>query len=419
MGVRNHLGLVLSRGPIIPGERHAMADTKKLVFAFVTLLIVFGIVELVAFVAAGLLQNRGVFYQPQDVDRYDHYLAMRDPELGWLMSRGMASDEIDSAGSRFVPAYPEPGNECMSVYGDSFAWSAEVAPKDSMNNLLSQKMACRVSNYAVGGYGSDQAYMRFLRREQERAPIVILAHTTVTILRNVNQFRRLLSPWNEYGLKPRFVLDERGELEVVPLPKFTKEQFEKLSKRPPDHLEHEYFGFENPTVVRVLSFPYSLSVLSTFGDFRVKAELANRPGHSEFYDMQHPSQGLPITVKIMEGFDREARRRNRMPLPLIIPIGSDFEYYMRTGEWVFQPLIDELAARGVDAFNPGPGMVERLSGRDICELVTGERCTGHFNAMGYSLLADEVYDELQRRGFLSRLESLRRENPAGAIPIEN
>lgn len=391
----------------------AASRAQKWVFSAILILLLLAAAEFVAYTAGGFLAHRGVFYSPQPVARFDEYMEQRDAELGWIVLSGTSAD-VDESGSRVVPAFPEIGNACMSMYGSSFTWGAEVDNAHAWHNLLSEKMGCRVANYAVGGWGSDQALMRFLRKRDDEAQIVILGHATVTILRNVNQYRRLLTPANQYGLKPRFVLDERGELRTIPLPTFSKEEFAKVTQWPDRYLEHEYYTLENPTIVRLLRFPYTLSVLSAFGDFRVKAELSGRPGHSEFYSPDHASNGLAITVGILARFQEVAQERGQSPLPLIIPIGSDFEYFVRTGEWVFQPLIDELSERGVEAFNAGPGMVERLEeGRDPCEFVTTS-CSGHFNEEGYALLAETVHAELGRRGYLARLAERRR--PADSPP---
>lgn len=381
-----------------------MQRSRQWLFTLILVLAVGGLIEYTCLRVGYFLTDKGVFYAPQDVSRFRDYMARRHPVLGWLQPEKVA-DEVDASGSRLVPAFPEPGGECGSLYGDSMTWGAEVDSEHSWANVLSRLLGCRVANYGVSAYGTDQALLRFELERGDRAPLVVLGHLSENILRNVNQYRRLLYPINEYGLKPRFVVGEDGELELIPLPTVSEAEFARLTREPELFLPYEYFRLRDPKRVRILRFPYTLSILDAFGDFRVRAELARRPGHAEFYDPEHPSGALAVTAGILERFEAGARRQGRLPLPLVIPTGSDFEYFLRTGAWSFQPLIDRLAARGVAAFNPGPAMVAALAeGRHPCELVF-RRCSGHFNEEGYALLARALYEELGRRGWLERLRA--------------
>ena len=160
-----------------------------------------------------------------------------------------------------TPAFPEPGAACVSLYGDSFTFGVGVGNEDAFGNVLSRLLGCRVANYGTPGYGTDQATLRFERNEADEAPVVILAHLTENIARNVNQARQLLHPKSRYGLKPRFVLRTEGGLELVPLADMTPERFDDLIAHPNQYLRHEYFLPGGDSGVAVLRFPFSLSVL--------------------------------------------------------------------------------------------------------------------------------------------------------------
>lgn len=353
---------------------------------------VFGSVEGMSWLVGRYLTEKRVFYVPEPVDGYEAYMARRDPVMGWPPSDEFGGGSYDVSGSRVVPAFPEPGGECVSLYGDSFTWSGEVEHEEAWGNVLAKRLGCRVANFGVGGYGSDQAFLRFRENERDQAPVVVLGHLAENIIRNVNQLRGLLHPRTPRGLKPRFVVDASGALELVPLPSFSLDEYARVVDRPEDHLPHEYFLPDGPSGTLRLRFPFSLSVARAFGNFRVRAELWREPWYAAFYQPDHPAGGLEVTTKILERFDAEARRRGRQPVVLVIPTGLDLAYFAREGAWVYQPLLDALGARGISALNVGPGLMAALGERDPSELI---QPLDHFTAEGDVLLANLVYERVR------------------------
>src|SRR5580704_5995225 len=82
-----------------------------------------------------------------------------DEELVWPADP--TAPPRDRSGAKFNADFPEPGRACASAYGDSFVWGEEVPPADGWIEQLSRRIGCRVANYGVSGYGTDQAYLRF------------------------------------------------------------------------------------------------------------------------------------------------------------------------------------------------------------------------------------------------------------------
>ncbi len=180
---------------------------KRKFFFFIVVLLVLSFVETASFFTTGILQPKGFFYKPSIADAfaYAEYLSKRDKLLGWpfpeLFGRG---EDFDLKGSRIVPSFPDEleAQNCISLYGDSFTWSAEVDNEHAWGNILSSRVNCRVDNYGVGGYGSDQALIRFKQNISDDSSIVFINHLSENILRNVNQFRDLLSSEMGFGFKP-------------------------------------------------------------------------------------------------------------------------------------------------------------------------------------------------------------------------
>ena len=146
------------------------------------------------------------YYKPPTREAFLHYLTSDiDWEVGWLPP----PHELSAAGYRLSPAGAGLATPCISLYGDSFTFGAEVAPEAAWGNVVTERLGCRVDNYGVPGYGTDQAYVYFRRQHQQAvdtAPVVIMSHLSENIVRNITQDYSLLYQ-AEVALKPRFVTD--------------------------------------------------------------------------------------------------------------------------------------------------------------------------------------------------------------------
>jgi hypothetical protein len=350
-----------------------------------------------------------VFYVPVASESYEMYLSIRDTVLGWPSQAVFGRDgEHDKTGSRIVPAFPDPEkiNECISLYGDSFTWSVGADAEHSWGNELSKLVGCRVSNYGVGGYGSDQAYLRFKENLKDASKIVFLNHSSENILRNVNQYRDLLYPGERLGFKPRFILDDNGKLVLVPLPTLTQVEYRDFVGDPGKYLRYEFFTPEGASGVTYLSFPYTFSAIRSLGHFHIKAEIGGYPWYLKFYERGHPAQGLEVTVEILLAFQKEAVARGKTPIVTIIPTGLDLLFHRDNGVWPYQSLIEELDKKGVGVLNFGDGIVDCIKNEDLSSFFNGGNTSEHFNARGYELLARIAYGYLVKERLLSLVADL-------------
>jgi hypothetical protein len=334
------------------------------------------------------------------IDAYADYLLTRDSLLGWPAPSSLGEADLDRTGSRVTPAFPDPERHpaCISLYGDSYTWSNEVDNEHAWGNVLSQLAGCRAANYGVGGYGTDQAYLRFAHNPPDSARIVILCHLSENIMRNVNRYRDLLYAGQSCGFKPRFVLNQKGDLELLPIPAIPEDQYADFARHPERYLEYDYFLPGGRSGMRHLRFPYTWSIVRAFWHFHIRARLAGRPWYAEFYRADHPARGLQLTARILETFVEEARAEHRAPLVVIIPTGLDLVFFQKHGAWIYESLLDRLRASGIEPLDLGAGIMAHLAGRDPCALFT--YCSAHYNAEGYRVIATLVHEELIRRGLL-------------------
>ena len=355
--------------------------SKQVLFSFFIASISFIVVEPLAYFAGQYLQEKGVFYRPTVGSSYSSYLVYRDPVVGWPAPSSYGAGDRDRTGSRIVPAFPDPDEHeaCISIYGNSFTWSSDVASEHAWGNVLAQWANCRVANYGVGGYGTDQAYLRFKNNEMDSAPIVILGYLSENIMRNITQYRDLVYAHGGLGFKPRFIFDENGRFTLIRLPTIAASEYIQFVHHPERYLEHDYFAPGGPAGIRRLDFPYVWSVAMAFRHFIIQTKIKGVPWYADFYQSDHPSQALPIATRILGMFEQEARSRGKQPLIVIYPTVLDLLYYQKEKVWIYQNLIDDLHSHAIEPLNIGIGMIDYIGDRDPWQLYTDHSALG-FNS---------------------------------------
>jgi hypothetical protein len=330
-------------------------------------------------------------------DMYENYLEERNPILGWTSERWWDSGDLDANGSRLSPAFPVLGSECMSVYGDSFAWSAEVDSESAWPNQLARLLNCRVANYGVGGYGADQAYLRFLNNDLDKAPKVILAIFSGDIERHVNQNRFLLTGRRGalFGLKPRFILTANGEISLIPIPDFSYQEFISMLSDPKHYLPYENFLPDTDGGPVSLSFPYTLFFLRAASK-QIQLSRQVSPQWHALYSPDHPSKALSLTEKIASAFSSDAAKQEKQPYVVLLPSAQDMKYFREFDSWSYGELLRRLAARGVPVLNVGEAFRDIVPQEQDCSLYSNaDDCRGHFSEYGYELVARSVAEFLR------------------------
>jgi hypothetical protein len=354
-----------------------------------------------------LPRARDLVWAP-DLDRaranWINATAEADAELGWPSPSRATKPPYDVTGAKDNAEFPEPGRACASAYGDSFVWGADIAPADGWIERLAHLLGCRVANYGVSGYGTDQALLRFRRNDNDEAPLVLLGIFPENVLRNVNQYRGLMGyELDPFSLKGRFVLEAAGNLDWIPRPRLDAEGFTDLNRAPAGFLPHEYLLPDTRDGPVTLRFPYVFALLRIALMPRVWTYFTGRPSWSGFFAVDHPSGALPLTVAIADALAREAGRRGKRTLVVMLPGGNSFRLRPADGTFEYAPLVAALTAKGIDVFDTGPALLSALGKRSYCVLYSQpDGCGGHFGRFGSTIVAEVVAAELRRRGLVKQ-----------------
>ena len=374
-------------------------DQRKAQLYLATFAILFSIIEVLCFATGKFLQTRHIFYQVPP-ETYEEFVAIRqnfDPELGWPSKSRLAdTTKFDRSGSRLTPSFPNPKEHanCIALYGDSYTESVGNTNEDAWGNKLSQLLNCRVANFGVAAYGTDQAYLRYEKNVADTSKIVVLGHFVDGIKRNLMQSHGILS------FKPQFILNaDKTGLERLPVLVIKdEEEFERYKKNPAEFLKHDQLAPGREFGSEILSFPYSFSIARLFFNvdfqtrlrvFRIKGEYYRR-----YYAMEDQ---LLVTTLICQQFVDLAKERGQLPIVVILPHHHDFENYAANGVWGFEPLIAALEARGITVFNFADAIVKNHESETYREIYDDNENALHFNAKGDEILAKVFYDFLQEQ----------------------
>jgi hypothetical protein len=354
--------------------------------------------------------------RPSHLDHFIWHPDLNQARRNWNSLSRVADEEIGgylASGAKPNSEFPDSYPSCGSAYGDSFVGGADVPNDDGWVEQLSHLLGCRITNYAVGNYGTDQAYLRFLRL-RDKSPIVLLGINPNTVMDNINQYDGLLGAALEpTALKGRFLVDSSDRLTWVPRPHLDEDSFVAMHLDPAKMLPHSYFlpdTADGPVTPR---FPYSVTLARVALMTRLHNLLAGRAEWSSLYAADHPSGALRLMTSICENFAEVAKAQGQKPLIVMLPLADSFREKLNYGGFEYAPLVEALRAKGIEVFDSGPAMLQSLAGRPACEfyshphpeakwILSPVPCGSHYSTKGNTTVARLVADELRKRGYVTQ-----------------
>ena len=157
-----------------------------------------------------------------------------DYDLGWEPIPNSRKEEsfgngntgflqFDNCGRRLDPNQKfEESN--YAIFGDSYALSRQVCEYETISLYLGNFLKKYVSNYGVGNYGIDQAFLRYKKyRGSLKGKHIIYIVVPESIVRINTRWRHLHETGNIFGFKPRFLIDKGNNLitEENPIKEFS------------------------------------------------------------------------------------------------------------------------------------------------------------------------------------------------------
>ncbi|MCP3917208.1 MAG: hypothetical protein GY711_16795 [bacterium] len=317
-----------------------------------------------------------------------------DADLGWCPTPGPADPpyHYDELAARVTeppfPRAPEAGTKRIAVFGCSFTRGDEVEGHEAWPALLHARPGLVCANFGMGGYGADQAFLRF-RRDAAALELdeVWLGWMPASAQRVVTHYPPLLNHWtNAVAFKPRFVLDGAGELKLLPAPASDVDGFLRLFGDQEALLDA--IGAADHWIARAprAYAPRGSSWTHHFATTRMLLTWHERQGRDPMAPIADPASEVhrlhDALVRRMHDEAEEHGLRFRL---LVLPAHPDLEQ-ASAGYAYWAALVTSLRSDGIEVLDLAPHLEEAGARQDPSFWMGG----GHYAPKANALVAETI-----------------------------
>lgn len=342
----------------------------------------------------------------KNFDQFDAILGWSIRPNSYIVEDGTPyeSNEIGVRAERSYALTPPPGITRIAVFGPSFAHADDVALADSWPYLLEHSRPdLEVMNWGVGGYGTDQAFLRYTTQGAAYKPhIVIIVYEEDNLRRNVNRYRPFVHPETRLPLtKPIFIPDGDG-LVLLENPFHSLATLRHTALENPSYFldqvcPHDFFCIRERYEPLPTDGLFGSRVLRTLAfEMRYRGMLPYLTSWQESY--ADPFQ-VEVTLRLLTLFARTVRQNGSIPLVLVCAYRPTFEEHAVGNPPMYQGLIDQLRQREIPVLDLAPKFVAANQGSSD---FTGYFAPGgHYNEAGNRVVSQAVLNYLCQERMLT------------------
>ena len=317
------------------------------------------------------------------------------PTLGWSIKQNGFSElyQANSSGIRSDKEYtlsPSSGIRRVATFGDSFTHCDDVKNNESWQAIMeSYNSTIEVLNFGVGGYGLDQAYLRYLEDGRQYKPhIVLIGFMTGNIFRNINTYRPFFFPKTGVPLtKPRYVVSE-GELTLITNPMKSLDDYKELLLHAQDILPEigandNYYKYNKYYTTNIFDWSPTFRIIKILmHGINEKHPIEEVVANNKYNEN---SEAFLVTKKIFDAFYNTSIENGSIPIILVFPDKPDVSLYHRTKEKVYSPLLSYFDSKEYQYID----LMDALKNTDIEALFKG-----HYSPLATKLVAEYILDYL-------------------------
>ena len=373
---------------------------KRLFFSLLVVAGLLAFAELACAIVFHVFSSWFTWHRPERYLASDADLAVAEqqfhPVLGWKTRADTPFGER--------PRPREYGRVVAAAFGDSFTYCDEVGDEDTWENRLAEHLQGDVFNFGNGGYGTDQAYLRFKEDfSKVRAPVAILGIVTENINRCVNVHRRFYFAKTGICLtKPRFLLTDDG-LELLENPLGSADDLRLLQD--PSFLR-KLAGNDwwwNRDRYPVLAFPYTRILLSR----RLWLEMVYGRGNQTINDvLPRPWTNLwevpearGLMLAIVDRFAGDAKAAGATPVVVLLPLSRDVARMVQAGSaGPGRRLVEHCAERGYVHLDAVALLAAAVDEPEDYYALYREH--GHVSPEGNALIGTALAELLDKQGLI-------------------
>ncbi len=284
----------------------------------------------------------------------------------------------------------------IAIFGDSYSHGDEVKFQNTIGNYLElllskNNIKVEVINFAVSGYGLDQALLRWESIKEKFQPdIVILGVQFENVKRHINLLRPFYYHTTEIPYsKPRFVISGK-KLQFIKNPIIDITKTADIIRNF-DTWEFSHFeGFYDKENYE--TNPFYLSKSLSF----VSSSISQVFNEVDFYNSNNES--YQITYKIFERFSRSVKNTNSIFIPLHLPVMNDFDFITKNyldlfynQKFIYDDLFSTLKLQNV--FVEPYEELNKYGRKNGFESLFMKR---HYSPIANKLIAGQIFEHLHR-----------------------
>jgi hypothetical protein len=285
----------------------------------------------------------------------------------------------------------------IAIFGDSYAHGDEVRFENTIGNYLELQFSkknidAEVINFAVSGYGMDQALLRWeLVKDKFNIDIVILGVQFENAKRHIN----LLRPFYFYTTeipysKPRFVI-QGNKLQLIGNPILDINETVGI-------IEH----FDEWKFVSFESFYNSENYKSNFLFYSKTISFVSSAISQIFDEVDYfkpKSESYQVTYKLFEKFKQDVEKEGKVFIPVHLPVKNDFDFLTQkflniayNKEFVYDELYSALKTK-TNFVEPYNALQQWGLSNNTSELFVKR----HYSPIANKIIASEIFNFLKEK----------------------
>lgn len=321
-----------------------------------------------------------------------------DSKLGWIPSKYFESGDslykYNNESIRVGDIKWEVGEKNkirIAIFGDSYSHGDEVRFKYTIGNYLEKlfinsKYEVEVLNFAVSGYGFDQAYLRWKEVNSKFNPdIIILGVQFENVKRNINIIRPFYSHITDIPYsKPRFILNN-NKLELLKNPITDINEIANIITNFDSWENCKYEGFYNQE-------NYKSDFWLNFNTYSTIHSLTSRL-NTEFEYYNSKSESYRISKKLFNLFKANVFENGQIFIPVHLPTMDDFNFlyksylkYFHSRKFIYDELYSDL--RSETQFVETYDTLKQWSLENDIDKLFMQR---HYSPIANEIIAKQIY----------------------------
>jgi hypothetical protein len=280
----------------------------------------------------------------------------------------------------------------IAIFGDSYIHGDEVNFEGTIGKYLEDifhknNVIVEVLNFAVSGFGMDQALLRYKEVNNKYNPdIILLGVQFENVKRHVNILRPFYSHITDIPYsKPRFTMNG-GDLKLISNPIQNVTKTVDIIKEFGNWTFSKYEGFYNKA-------DYSSQFLYFSNTYQAVSSLISTL-NSEFEFYSPKSESYDITKNIFKEFLAHCNQNDQLFIPVHLPTINDLQFFQSTffdlaysQKFIYHELFDELKSmtQFVETFDK----LKNWSTEDNLDKLFMKR---HYSLIANRIIAEQIYD---------------------------